>query len=441
MQTSKIQSIFDTDEFKPFRKRWDARLQELMRRRSYYDGSVYHKVKQQLGWLWPRLYKGVKPLYLPLSRAVDADAGIIPGDWALAEDAPASWQPAIDTLFDWSDWDRDGVLYVHYGAQYGVSGLKISDLREQRIVQVKPIKPTCFLLVEAGDYDGTPQMAIYVEKRTDSQGEEYEYAEVVTGEAIRTFKDGEAWVFGGRQAEYRNELGFVPFVEIEHMKTGEAFGECTYQKAIPLLDEVNQLASYLADIIAKHAEPQWAISGAEASDLVKGGDNVWFLPAAATAEPLVAQVDIAGVLEFIREIRDQVHGALPELGFDELRKKDQIATATLELQLMELVLKVKRCRPNYDHGLADALRMAAWAAATMALGEISALDDEALAFDGERPVLPLDPQTEMSLEFQQIALEREKGMSIDEGRGVTKDEGRRTKPQNDEGGDARPAAD
>lgn len=423
-----IKSIFDTDEFKPFRARWNARLTELTRRKSYYDGSVYQKMRSQFGWMWPRLYKGIKPLYLPLSRAVDVDAGIVPGEWALPDgstDQPfnPAWQPALNQVLDWSDWDRDGVLYVHYGAQYGVSGLKMSDLRLAGRVIVKPVKPTCFLLIEAGDYDGHPGMAIYVETRTDWAGEEFEYAEVVTDSFVRTFKDGRPQGFDFYLPEYANELGFVPYVEIEHIKTGERWGESTYQKAIILLDEVNELASYLADIIKKNAEPQWVVAGAESSDLVKSGENVWFLPSSeARVEALVPKVDIAGVIDFVREIRDQVHGSLPELAFDELRKKDQIATATLELQLMELVLKIRRCRPNYDHGLADALRMAGRAAASMNLPDIRALDDEALSFDAARPVLPLDPATAMALEMQALALEREKEADQGEGRQQQQDQ-------------------
>jgi hypothetical protein len=353
----------------------------------------------------------------------------VPGDWALPDGTSeqpfkATWKPAVNQVFDWSDWDRDGVLYVHYGAQYGVSGLKMSDLRELGQVVVKPVKPTCFLLVDAGDYDDTPQMAIYVETRMDATGKEYEYAEVITAEAVRTFKNGQPETFGGRDGEYPNELGFVPYIEIEHIKTGERWGESTYQKAIPLLDEVNQLASYLADIIAKNAEPQWVVMGAESSELTKSGDNVWFLPGGSKAEPLLAKVDIAGVLEFVREIRDQVHGALPELSFDELKSKTNIATATLELQLMELVLKVRRCRPNYDHGLADALRLAGRAAATMGgLDGVSNLDDEELAFEAKRPVLPLDPATEMELELMALSLEREKSMDA---------AGEGTRPEKDE---------
>lgn len=409
--TTTIKSIFETSEFEPFQARWNARLTELHRRRNYYDGTVYQKMRGQLGWLWPRLYQGIKPLYLPLARAVDVDAGIVPGGWALPDETSPAAQLALEQLFDWSDWETDGVLYVHYGSQYGVSGLKVSDLRQLRQVQIKPIKPTCFMLIEAGDYDNRPKMGIYLETRVNRSGEEYEYAEVVTAEDVRTFKDGQPTGYGEREAEYRNELAFVPFVEVEHIRTGEPLGENTYQKAIPMLDEVNQLASYLTDIIAKHSEPQWAVAGAEASDLVKSGDNIWFLPQGATANPLLANVDIPGILLFIQEIRDQVHGSLPELAFDELRKKDQIATATLELQLMELVLKIKRCRPNYDHGLADALRMAGLAGASMNVRELTPLIDDGLGFDPERPVLPLDPQTAIQLRMQELSLEQMEAMA------------------------------
>lgn len=411
-------SIFDLPEFEPYADRWRKRTGELERRKKYYNGTVYRAVRQQLGWLGPRLYRGIKPLYLPLARAVDVDAGIIPGGWTLPEEEPRAraWQQAINTVFDWSDWDVDGVLFIHFGAMYGVSSLKVSDLRKAKRVMVKPVNPACLLLVGTRQYDTTPEMSIWVEERHNDKGEEFEYAEVITPESIRTFADGKSYSFDGRPEEYKNDLGFVPFTEADHIKTGETLGESTFQKAIPLLDEVNELASYLADIIKKHAEPQWAVSGTEPSDLVKSGDNIWYLPGKeAKVMPVVAEVDIPGVLEFIREIRDQVHGALPELAFDELVKKDQIATATLELQLMELVLKVKRTRPNYDHALADAMRMAGRAAKSLRVGEVSLLDDEGLRFDSERPVLPLDLETKIRIRLQELALEREEAMQIDEG--------------------------
>jgi hypothetical protein len=362
-----------------------------------------------------RIYKGTKALYLPLSRAVDVDTGIIPGGWALAEDS-TDFKTAIDKVFDWSNWTRDGVLYIHYGAMYGVTVLRVADLRvgvdtdESGRIVIKVNDPCCVLLIPSGQYDNSPRLAIYVEERTDVEGKPYEYAEVIDAAQVRTFEKGQPAPVDGRPAEYPNALGFVPFVEVRHIETGEPLGECTYQKATSLLDELNQLASYLADIIAKHAEPQWAIIGAEPSDMVKSGDNVWFIPQGGDAKALVAAIDIKGVLEFIQDLAQGVKGALPELAFDELKAKDNIATATVELQLMELTIKIKRCRPNYDHGLADALRMAGRAAALMGIGDIASLDDEGLRFDPERPVIPLDKMSQIMQEQAQVSLDQQKAI-------------------------------
>jgi len=192
-------------------------------------------------------------------------------------------------------------------------------------------------------------------------------------------------------------------------------GECTFQKSIDLLNEVNEIASYLADIIKKNADAQWAIFGAEPSDLEHSGEVIWFFPHGADAKPLVPGIDIDGVLEFIKEIAANVTASLPELAFDDLRRKDQIATATLELQLMELVLKVKRTRPNYDRGLTQALRMAGRAAATMGLSEIAVLDDEELRFDDQREILPSDPEQLIKIQMMELELEQLQNATIIEG--------------------------
>lgn len=409
-------SIFDLPEFKPLRRRWESRSALCARRQSYYDGSIYRQVATQLGWLAPRVYGGIRPLFLPLARAVDVDAGIVPGGWAWEADTPDKIRMARETLFDWSDWDTEGVLFVHYGAVFGMSGLKVVDLREQGKVLLLPVSPQMFMLVEAGQYDNTPALALWLEFR-EAGDQIVEYAEVIEPERVRTFIDGEPMGVDGREAEYRNELGFVPFVECYHMRTGRKVGEPTFEKAIPLLDEVNGLASYLADIIKKHAEPQWAIFGAEPSELTHSGDNVWFIPGPGDAKILVPSIDIEGVLKFVEAIRANVHGALPELAFDDLRSKDQIATETVKLQLIELILKIQRVRPNYDAALLAGLRMAGRAGRSLGLTALAVLDDPGLALDNERPVLPVSRIEEIRLAEAELALEMQQ--QIAEGGGLT----------------------
>jgi len=405
--SDKAKSIFDLEEFSPYKKAWNNRQTELSRRASYYDGSIYEQGLGGLGILGPRLKQSIEPLYLPLSRAVDIDAGIIPGGWKLPENDPKSeaWRKAIDTVFDWSNWDTDGVLYIHYGSLYGPVGLRISDLRAENKIIIQPIDPLLFMLIGMRAYDSTPDMSIMVEKREDITGETFEYSEIVTAELIRTFANATPTGFDGRDPEYKNELGFVPYVEIRHKETGKSFGECTFQKSTIMLDAVNKQASRLSEIIGKNTDVQWAIFGAEPSDLMAGGNTAWFLPAGADVKPLVPGVDIDGVLAFIDRIAANVEKSLPELAFDELRSKTEIATATLELQLMELNLKIKRTRPNYDKGLKLALQMAGRAAKTMGLSEISVLDDPELRFDPERNVLPVNEEDLIQLEMMRLELE------------------------------------
>ena len=392
-----MNTIFETDEFGAYATRWNTRLKELSRRGSYYDGSAYDKLNLLLrgswleGFLRDRLYTNIRPLYLFLARSVDVDVGLVPGDWRWSADADPASKKAAQQVARWSRWGTDGVLYIHYGATYGPVGLKISDLRDRGQVVIKPCNPTTFMLVEGGTYGGddAPVVAFQVETRLDETGAEFEYAEVITAEWVRTFKNGTPQGFDRREAEYQNELGFVPLVETEHIRNGQWLGENTFQKSIPLLNELNELGTYLADIIQKHVEPQWAAFGAEPTDLEKSGDNVWFFRReGSSVVPVVAPLDIKGVLEFVKEIRTQVESSLPELGFDEIRKKNLIATATVELQLMELFLKIQRIRPNYDDGLERALVMAGRAAASMGLKDISVLVTKPLQLDAERRILP-----------------------------------------------------
>ena len=417
MTTADPTSIWQLDEFAPHAAAWTRRQQLFAYRRAYYDGTIYRSIRKRFialgqlqATLGPRLYRGTKALFLMLSRAVDVDAGIIPGGWSFATDAPPAWAAGAARVLAWSDWATDGVLYVHYGAQYGVTGLKVADLRAAGKIVIKPLDPCSFMLIRGAHYDPAPAAGIIAEQRVGRTGP-YEYAEVIEPARIRTFVNGRLTGIDGREAEYENVVGAVPLIERHHMLTGDLIGECTYHKAIPLLDEVNELASYLADIVRKHADAQWMVAGAEAGDLTRSSDNVWFVPAGGDVKAIVASIDIPGVLEFIKAIRAEVAGSLPELAFDELRGKDQIATATLELQLMELVLKIKRCRPNYDHGLADALRLAGRAAESMGLGEIAALNDEALQLDPDRPVLPLDRLTQLQIAQAEAALEAQRALA------------------------------
>lgn len=415
-------SIFERPEYEQYAGAWMARTKELEKRRSYYDGSVYKKAFSGLGPLSAYLNQKTRPLYLPMHRAVDVDAGIVPGGWAWPAEGDGITQAQIDAwskarrqIFDWSRWQTEGVLYVHYGAEAGLSVLRVSDIRDVGRIQLSPVDPAKVLLIGNGQYDTTWAVAFYVDQRV-RDGNVGEYAEVITPEAIMTYWEAEPVGVDGREPEYVNELGFVPFVQAEHKKTGREYGECTYQAAIPMLDEVNAIATDLATNIKNHGDPQWVVAGAEAKNMVHSGDNIWFLPKDSSVDALVAKIDIKGALDFVAEIARNMKDSLPELAFDELKSKDQIATATVELQLMELTLKIKRVRPNYDQGLVDALRMCGMAAESIGgMADIAALNDDMLTLDSDRPVLPQDRLDQIRVEEAEIALEMQRSMNNGDG--------------------------
>lgn len=360
-------SIWDLDEFKPYAAQWTDRVRALQRREDYYTGKIFDQSAVSLKWLWPRLAQEMRPLYLPLARAVMIDAGLIPGGWALKQETAIT--SALKQINTWSKWQTRGVLYVHYGALYGTAGLKVSDVRGEKRVEVNALDPRTFMLIGGG--------ALIVERRGEN-----EYAEALTADRVRVFIDGE------ERSAYENLIGEVPVIEVHHIETGSE-GEGTFDSVLRTLDEVNTMATHLATIVEKHAEPKWLIAGAEDIEDEEAEGNLWLLPQGADAKPLVAPINIAGVLAFIKEIAAEVKGGLAELAFDDLRKQSQIATATIELQLMELSIKIRRVRPNYDHGLAEAWRLAGRAAASMGLNELAVLQSAPIEIDSERPIIGL----------------------------------------------------
>lgn len=400
-----INSVFDREEYKEYKSRWESRKSILLKRRAYATGDIYNK-----RWRNPELQGEIKSLYLPLSKAVDVDAGIIPGindPWELQEDVPDAISEAMQTVFKWSNWSTDGVLYVHYGAQMGPTGLKVVDLQEEKRVMINPADPLKFMLVETNDYNPNPKMSFYVETRGDG----WEYAEVITPELIRTFKDGELTSFGEREPEYENAQEFIPYIETVHKRTGSVLGESTFDSVLPMLDAVNEIATALSTVIEKNVAPQWMAMGAEPSDMFKSSEAVWFMPEGSNVKALTANIDIKGVLEFVREIAQNVKDELPEKSFELLKSQKQIAAETLGIMLFDLILKINRVRPNYDDGLERAMRLAGRAAKKMGLSDIAVLDSEELQINSERQMLPIDPVTELKIKRSALELEREEQLT------------------------------
>ncbi len=399
-----VKSIFELPEYRPYEGRFMHRMTKYQRLRRYYEGSIYDDSMFKLAH---RLYAETKALMSFLARAVDLDVALIPGvmaPWTLAAGTQQAIIDAQAQLFAWSSWGVTGDEWLEDGATLGEAMLKI--VPGAGMVQMQRLRPELAMTVRHIDPDtqATVEMALIVDRSAiDSQGQNYEYGEIITPSEIRTYYNGDPHGYNGAPDRIENPLGFVPIVVVQND------GDCrpTFAKALPSIDAVNELASYLGNIIGRHAEPQWAIRGAEQGDLTKSGNNVWFLPAGSEIDAVLAKIDIPGALAFIESIKGETKGNLPELAFDDLRSKDQIATETLEVQLVELDAKIWKMRRRYDDALGKAQQMSALAAAVMGIGGIEGLLN-AHSFDYKRPIRPISEFEQIRLEEVRLALEMQK---------------------------------
>jgi len=412
--SEEIKSIFELEEFKPLRNAFEARKLRFNKYWGYYKSLltvVNDPFVSDVGkYIGSHIANSVKPLFTPLARAVELDVALIPGNWRLATES-AQHQDAVKQVLAWSRWEVEGDIFVRYAVAMGESGLRIVQVGDKVIIQ--PMRPDSYVVEPMSLWDATPAKAVFISQIYDSTGQTHELAEVITPAQIRTFRDGVPYAVdadAGRIEAYANPLGFVPFV-VCRLDSGDGVGEPTFDNTLTSLDQVNRQATYMSTIIRRHAEPQWAVIGAEAGDLQKDGETVWFFPEGSDLKAVLAAVDFDGLLKFIQEIKEEMKDSLPELAFSKLAGLERIAVATIEIQMIEPVTKIRRLRKPCDQALADALRVAG----KSGVDGLAGLDDWTLAFDKERPVIVVDAMTRTQIEQAQnsgqlskMALEREK---------------------------------
>lgn len=410
-------TVFALPEFKPYEGRFMQRLGKFTTYRRFVDGTIYRDSNFRLAH---QLYAETKALFSFLARAVDLDIALVPGvmgPWALEEKTPKAILAAQKQLYEWSSWPIVSDEWLEDGASLGEAMLKIVPV--PGMVQLQRLKPElCMLVHNHLDPESRriTDLALIIDRAAISaSGERYEYAEVITPTQIRSYYNGDPHGYEStpdnpkKLDRYPNPLGFVPVVATSNDS------ECrpTFAKTLEQITSVNEFASYLGETIGRAIDAQWAITGAEQSDLTKSGGNVWFLPSGAELQAVIAQIDIPGALSFIQEVKMETKSNLPELAFDDLRSKAQIATETLEVQLVELDAKIWKMRRRYDQGLIRAHQMAALAAGltgVQGLGPLLMPHN----MDFKRPVRPISRLEQISIEQAELGLEMSRRLASGE---------------------------
>lgn len=358
---------------------------------AFYENDVYRRVND-----WSTtyktvygLYKYIRNIYNPSYRigefykshvwggALDAEAG---PDGALPiVTLNETIRPAIAQLWTWSNWGINKDIVTLKGTVLGDAILRVVDDTEAGKVYLEYINPSTVDNLDV-DVFGNVKGYTIVEGRTHPEtGRDVEFMEVVKrdGEQVvyQTYANKNPYAWNGVAAEWVENYGFVPMVHIEHNNVGLDWGWSEVHPARSKIHEVDDLASLLSDQARKSINAKWFFAGVKKSDptITYGDDNtdinkiqrgreqepaLYSSDAEAKVYPMVAPLDIPGMVLHITEILKELERDYPELKFDALRASGELSGTALRIARQPAETKVIQRRANYDNGLVRVQQMA-----------------------------------------------------------------------------------
>jgi hypothetical protein len=321
---------------------------------------------------------------------------------------------AISLVWEESNWGVHKETLARFGSVMGDTFATIEDNADHQTVAIRVIDPRTILDVEE-DSQGNVRGYIISEMRPDpeipfgsslSMYPTYvEYREVCrrAGDLViyQTFKDDQPYDWNDRDRTGRaarghtwsEGYGFVPMVHIQHKDIGLGWGAGEMYGLLPKIYELDDQASKLGDQVRKSVDPDWFFTGVDLgniqddSDLQrdhyteafecttgfgvdgmpmrvhsqKGRDKAATLhtpEANAKAMPLVAPLDLAGVLQNIAGIMKAIEQQHPELVIDSSMSNGDVSGKALRTAREKAETLVTQRRSVYDKGMVALHQMA-----------------------------------------------------------------------------------
>jgi len=159
-------------------------------------------------------------------------------------------------------------------------------------------------------------------------------------------------------------IDFIPVVHCKFRDIGELRGVGAYTHCIDKIDEANQLATRLHQMLFRHNKPVWAlqanatdsagrplpppkVNNGSSSDTVELGEETMLtLPGHASLAPLVPPVNYQAALSTIEAMMTELEADLPELAYYRLREMNNLSGRAVRLLLGDLISKAEEARGN-----------------------------------------------------------------------------------------------
>jgi hypothetical protein len=326
-----------------------------------------------------KLYKHIRSIYNPVARLIDLEVAKVYGgaiDWTgdlrtgaiPVVGADEALIQAIIRLLKWSNFGSSKSLYVRQGATTGDSFLHVIDDLERQRVRIEVLDPS--RVIECThDPVGNVKHIVISYMDVDEKDKPFRFTLEIDGARFRTYKDDALFSFyrginGEPIDSWDNPYGFVPVRHVRHKDVGLDYGVPSFFGSLSKINELNDQASLLNDNIRKTVNVTWALIGGVMSGTRDGDPNkrddvlTIQIPAGGDVKPMVANLDIAGVVSAMEKLTSEIEHDMPQLSLQSIRDKNGDATGVAIRNLYnDAVGLIEEIQGNYDAGLIAALQM------------------------------------------------------------------------------------
>lgn len=225
-------------------------------------------------------------------------------------------------------------------------------------------------------------------------------------------------------------IDFVPFVQAKFRDVGEDRGYGAFTHALDIIDEANQQATRLAQMLFRHNKPYWVAQGGRGREnrplpaprldrqslngngngnLDLDDDTIIGLPGDAQLQSLIPNINYAAALDVLRDTIGAIEQHyLPELSYYRLSEREDLSGRAIRLMLSAAISRVDEARGNFDGALVRANKMALTMAAFHDLPGFEQYPENAFEqglFDhhiAHRDVIPLNDVEEAQAETERM---------------------------------------
>lgn len=383
--------------------RWEARRTRYDLFWGLYQNNAYQDLLHP-GWATRfktnfSLYKHIRHLYNPAYRLGEFWAAHLQGG-RLARDAGdgeeeqsalpivtenEALRPAIAQLWKDSAWQIQKGVYTRFGSVLGDVGLKAEDDPLNGQVRLRVVHPGTIKWIDK-DHRGRIRSYIIHEWRYDPREDNIKFAAPLVdpragqrivqyiekgwleGDTVKfqTYLNTELYPWNGDSAEWEEPYGFIPLWVAQHEPINLDWGLNCFHHGLSRFREVDDQASGLGDQIRKAIRGPWMITGVKGkgeittnipqSDFTNPDPDRSVIPyltapAGADAKPLVAPLDITGVVEHLRDLLRDIEKCYPELLADTGNFAGTPTAQAVRQSRQVAAAKVQERRVTYDETL------------------------------------------------------------------------------------------